>query len=616
MFSRSSNNSRSPNNSRPSFNPRDIRNSRDSQTSSTPQNAAAPRPQHSSRPAVAPGALNSFVSTSSDETALPKTFAEFNLHHDLNRAITGLGFEIPTPIQVQSIPVALQGRDLLACAMTGSGKTAAFLLPILNRLLESGLGTTRVLVLTPTRELAAQIAEHLGELARYTPVRGTAIFGGVAMGPQQTAFQRGVEIIIATPGRLLDHFQYPYAQLKDLEYLVLDEADRMLDMGFLPDIRRVLRHLPRTPRQTLFFSATMPAPIVELSREMLRDAVAINIERRAAPATGVAQSLYPVSEELKSHLFLEILKDPKVKNVLAFTRTKHRANRLADFLVRQGVPCDRIHGNRSQVQRTDALAGFKSGRYRVLVATDIAARGIDIEALSHVINFDVPHIVEDYIHRVGRTARADLVGDALTFVAPAEEDDLRQIERHLNKRLPRVQVQGFNYHERPNDRFEVPLGERIAAIRARKSEERSRARAKAEKKGANATAQAATQASAEARRQGQKVTPRHHTSQGSQASHGTYSSRATEHRGPAPSRQPTSENRQAPLPASHSREQTSSSSDIQPKRVPSRELSGDTPRNTPVSSAAPHQNRSSETNTRPPQPPRKPLQNRGLPRVF
>ncbi|MBF0503343.1 MAG: DEAD/DEAH box helicase [Candidatus Riflebacteria bacterium] len=493
------------------------RSSNDSRSSSRFSPNSAGRGQSSAAATQAP--LNTFASTAPDNTPLAKTFAEFGLHHSLTRAISELGFEVPTPIQAQSIPIALQGRDLLACAMTGSGKTAAFLLPIMNRLLESELKTTRVLVMTPTRELAAQIADHLKDLARHTPIRGIAIFGGVGMGPQQTAFQRGVEIIIATPGRLLDHFQYPYSKLPNLDYLVLDEADRMLDMGFLPDIRRVLRHLPATRRQTLFFSATMPAPIVELSREMLRDPIAINIERRAAPATGVSQSLYPVSEELKSQLFLELLKDPKIKNVLAFTRTKHRANRLADFLIRNRIPCDRIHGNRSQGQRTDALAGFKSGRFKVLVATDIAARGIDIEALSHVINFDVPHIVEDYIHRVGRTARAEMVGDALTFVAPAEESDLRQIERHINKSLPRLTLPGFDYRQKA-ERFEVPLADRIAAIRARKSEERARSRAKSDRKPGG---RISMHASPETREHDQKMPSRNRPQSGnsSRSSHGS-----------------------------------------------------------------------------------------------
>jgi ATP-dependent RNA helicase RhlE len=304
------------------------------------------------------------------------------------------------------------------------------------------------------------------------------------MGPQEQAFRRGVDVIIATPGRLLDHFQYPYARLDAIEYLVLDEADRMLDMGFLPDIRRILQHLPKK-RRTLLFSATLPAPIVELANDMLENPVALNIERKSAPASGVTQTVYPVPHELKSHLLLALLREGGAKSILAFTRTKHRANRLADFLERNGVPCARIHGNRSQAQRTEALAGFKKGRFRVLVATDIAARGIDVEALGLVVNFDVPHLPEDYIHRVGRTARMEATGDAFTFVSPEEEGGLRDIERHIGKRLPRQQVAGFDYTKRPAERLEIPLAERIAAIRARKKDERTRAKANADRRTAN-----------------------------------------------------------------------------------------------------------------------------------
>jgi ATP-dependent RNA helicase RhlE len=257
----------------------------------------------------------------------------------------------------------------------------------------------------------------------------------------------------------------------------------MLDMGFLPDIRRILKHVP-AKRQTLFFSATMPPPIGQLAREMLRNPFAVNQERRAAPAVGITQAVYPVSQNLKAPLFLELLKRGDIKNVLAFTRTKHRANRLADALSRRGVPCERIHGNRTQPQRTQALAGFKQGKYRVLVATDIAARGIDVEALSHVVNFDVPNVPDDYIHRVGRTARAELTGDAFTFVSPEEETDLAAIERAIGKRLPRITVPGFDYSKAQAERFEVPIAERIAAIRARKAEERHRAREKAERRAA------------------------------------------------------------------------------------------------------------------------------------
>jgi ATP-dependent RNA helicase RhlE len=412
-------------------------------------------------------------------------FAVFKLHPDLLKGVKELGFTRATPIQEQAIPPALEGRDLLACAMTGSGKTAAFLLPILHRLMGKPRGTTRALVLTPTRELAAQIEEHLRQLAVHTPLSGAAVFGGVGMGPQEHAFRSGADVIIATPGRLLDHFKQPYAKLSGLEVLVLDEADRMLDMGFLPDIKRVLKHLP-AKRQTLFFSATMPGPIQALTRELLHNPATINLERKSAPAVGIRQALYPVREELKPALFVELMRRGDIGSVIVFTRTKHRANRLADYLAKEGIPNAKIHGNRSQAQRTEALEGFKAGRYRCLVATDIVARGIDVEQLEHVVNFDVPHLPEDYIHRVGRTARADATGDAFTFVSPEEEGDLSQIERAISKRLPRVMVQGFDYATKPAQRFEVPIAERIAEIRARKAEERKRAKEKAERKAANA----------------------------------------------------------------------------------------------------------------------------------
>jgi len=408
-------------------------------------------------------------------------FSDFGLHPDLLRGIESLGFEQPTPIQEDAVPPAIEGRDVLACAMTGSGKTAAFLLPILQRLKDRPRGTTRALVLAPTRELAAQIVEHMEGLARFTDVKGAAVFGGVAMGPQEKAFRQGADVLVATPGRLLDHFQNDYAKLDGLEILVLDEADRMLDMGFLPDVRRVLKHLPKV-EQTLFFSATLPPPIIELAGEMLREPARLNVERKSAPATGITQAVYPVKEELKPYLLVELLRRGDIKNVLVFTRTKHRANRLAEFLERQGVSCDRIHGNRSQAQRTDALSRFKGGDLQVLVATDIAARGIDVEALSHVINFDVPNIPEDYIHRVGRTARAEMVGDAFTFVSEGEAAELHAIERAVGSRLPSRTVEGFDYDAQPAERFEIPLQERIAAIRARRAEERARAKEKAEKK--------------------------------------------------------------------------------------------------------------------------------------
>src|SRR6059058_1962223 len=408
-------------------------------------------------------------------------FSSFGLHADLLLGVKELGFLRPTPIQDDAIPPAIAGKDVLACAMTGSGKSAAFLLPILNRLIGKKRGTTRALIMTPTRELAAQIDEHLRDLAVHTPLSGAAIYGGVGMGPQEHAFRSGVDVLVATPGRLLDHFSRSYARLEGLEVLVLDEADRMLDMGFLPDIRRVLRHLP-AKRQTLFFSATMPAPIVELSREMLKNPAMISIERKAAPAAGIAQSVFPVSQELKLSLLDTLLQRGEIQNAIVFTRTKHRANRVFEQLERRRVKVASIHGNRSQLQRTEALAGFKSGKYRILVATDIAARGIDVEALSHVVNFDVPNVPDDYIHRVGRTARAELTGDAITFVAPDEENDLRAIERSIGKRLPRVTVPDFDYAKKPAERLEIPIHERIAAIRAKKAEDRARSKAKAERR--------------------------------------------------------------------------------------------------------------------------------------
>jgi len=401
-------------------------------------------------------------------------FADLNIHPSLLRAVKELGYERRTPIQAQSIPPALEGRDILACAMTGSGKTAAFLLPILHKLIDAPRGASRALVLTPTRELAAQIYESACELARHTPLRAAAVFGGVSMGPQEHALRTGVDVIIATPGRLMDHMQYPYAKFGQLQYLVLDEADRMLDMGFLPEIRRILRQLP-TKRQTFFFSATMPQEIAKLAREMCHDPVQIQVERKSAPATGITQAAYPVPQELKSALLHALLLRGDMRDTLVFTRTKHRANRLHDYLLRQKVSVERIHGNRSQAQRTAALAGFKSGRHQVLVATDIAARGIDVDTLGHVVNFDVPLVPDDYIHRVGRTARAGATGHAFTFVSPEEESTLKPIERAIGRVLPRVTVPDFNYAARPDARLEIPIAERIRAIRARKAEDRARA---------------------------------------------------------------------------------------------------------------------------------------------
>ena len=401
-------------------------------------------------------------------------FTQLKLHPALIKAIKDLGFARPTQIQAEAIPPALEGRDLMACAQTGSGKTAAFALPIIHRLIDKPRRSTRALVLAPTRELAAQILDDFNAFAVHTPVTGAAVYGGVSMGPQEHAFRSGVDVIIATPGRLMDHMRSSYARLNHIEYLVLDEADRMLDMGFLPEIRRILAQLP-SRRQTLFFSATMPGPIAALAKEMLRNPVSIATQRQSAPASGITQAVYPVSQELKSSLIVHLLTNTTMTQALVFTRTKHRANRLADALVQAGIKCERIHGNRSQGQRMAALAGFKNGTYPVLVTTDIAARGIDVDQLGHVVNFDVPLVPEDYIHRVGRTGRAEATGDAFTFVAPDEDGSLRDIERAVGRRLPRVTVPDFDYTARPKTKLEIPLAQRIAEIRARKREERARA---------------------------------------------------------------------------------------------------------------------------------------------
>ncbi len=408
------------------------------------------------------------------------SFSTFGFHADILRGIKDLAYTRPTPVQISAIPPAMLGRDVLACAATGSGKTAAFLLPTIHRLMSHPGRGPRALVLTPTRELAAQIHQNLQELATHTRISGAAVFGGVAMGPQEHAFRTHVDILIATPGRLLDHLRNSYASFAGLEILILDEADRMLDMGFLPDIRRILRVLP-AHRQTLFFSATMPPEIRHLTSELLKNPVTLQLERQSAPAVGITQAIYPVPAHLKTSLLLEMLRDEELVSVICFTRTKHRANRLADFLKRHNISCVPIHGNRSQAQRTAALAGFKSGQFRLLVATDIAARGIDISDVSHVINFDCPHLADDYIHRVGRTGRASATGDAFTLVSPEEESNVRVIERAIGKRLPRVTLPEFDYTRQSTEKLEVPLAQRIAAIRQRKAQEHVRRDQKAQR---------------------------------------------------------------------------------------------------------------------------------------
>lgn len=371
-------------------------------------------------------------------------FEEMALHPTLRQGIRDMGYHAATPIQSKAIPEAVGGRDIVATAQTGTGKTAAFLLPILERTLDLPPGHIYALVLTPTRELALQAEGFVQKLGHYTKRRGAAVYGGVGMEPQTRALRGGAEIIIATPGRLLDHMNRGYVNFDHLRILVLDEADRMLDMGFLPDVRRILSGVPRE-RQTMLFSATMPPAIVELAHEFLKDPRMVHVDPTTVAAVGVSHLALPVPSHLKPALLRELLRDETMSSVLVFARTKHRADRLARQLEQWGVRTSVIHGNRSQSQRVRALEGFREGDHRVLVATDIAARGIDVEGVSHVINYDVPNEPEVYVHRVGRTARAQRQGDAYSFVSPEEQADFARVERLLGFEIARARIPGFAY---------------------------------------------------------------------------------------------------------------------------------------------------------------------------
>jgi ATP-dependent RNA helicase RhlE len=367
-------------------------------------------------------------------------FSALGLSQVLLRAIAEQGYTAPTPIQAQAIPAVLDGRDLLAAAQTGTGKTAAFTLPLLERLLASSGRPARgqaprMLVLVPTRELAAQVADSVRTYGRHTPIRSAVIFGGVGLQPQISALKQGVDILIATPGRLLDLAGQGHANLKEVSFLVLDEADRMLDMGFIHDIRRVLKLLPKT-RQNLLFSATFSNEIRELAGGILRAPVSIEVAPRNAPAESVGQRIYRVEKNGKRALLAHLIRSGHWGQTLVFTRTKHGANRLAEQLERDGFGVAVIHGNKSQGARTRALADFKEDRVQVLVATDIAARGLDIQELPHVVNFELPDVPADYVHRIGRTGRAGCAGEAVSLVAADEAPQLRDIERLLGRKLP------------------------------------------------------------------------------------------------------------------------------------------------------------------------------------
>ncbi len=373
-------------------------------------------------------------------------FRTLGLDDRILRAVQEAGYTEPTPIQAAAIPEIVAGHDVIGIAQTGTGKTAAFTLPMLTLLAKRGTGEgkTRALVLAPTRELVAQIDENVRGYAKHLPLRVATVFGGVGENPQKQALRSGVDLVIATPGRLLDLMDQRCADFSALEFLVLDEADRMLDMGFLPSIKRVVKSLPKK-RQTLLFSATLSRDIEALTKDFQYHPRTVEIGRRSNPAETVTQLVYEISKHLKPSLLVHLLKDPAMNMVLVFSRTKHGADRIARKLEQSGITSATLHSNRSQNQRLRALKAFKDGEVRVLVATDIAARGIDVDGISHVVNFDFPLHAEDYVHRIGRTGRAHAIGDAISFVTKEDYPTLRSLERFINRGIPRKVAEGFDY---------------------------------------------------------------------------------------------------------------------------------------------------------------------------
>jgi len=377
-------------------------------------------------------------------------FNQFNLDARLFEGIKRAGFLDATPIQEKAIPIALAGHDMIATAQTGTGKTAAFILPILNKLLAGKLRHSRALIITPTRELAEQIHQTVKQLRPSKRIRSVSVYGGVGAASQINMLRSGCEIIVACPGRLLDHLQNKHAKLQNIEFLVLDEADRMLDMGFLPDIKRIMKYLPSN-RQSMLFSATFPKEIEDLAKKYLQNPkrIAIGISK---PAHTVSHTLYPVPNHLKRKLLVRILKQTDTDSVLIFARTKHRTRRLAQQISKDGYQVTSLHGDRSQNQRQSALKGFKQGRYQIMVATDIAARGLDVNSISHVINYDMPDTADAYIHRIGRTGRAEQTGDAFTLCTPDDNVMVRKIEQIMKQKLPREKMENFDY-ETPKQNF-------------------------------------------------------------------------------------------------------------------------------------------------------------------
>jgi ATP-dependent RNA helicase RhlE len=377
------------------------------------------------------------------ETDAPVSFAELMLAPELLRAVADAGYTTPTPIQTRAIPLILKGRDIMGLAQTGTGKTAAFTLPIVQRLL-GGPRRARALILTPTRELAVQVRESFAKYAEHSGLEIAVVYGGVPLGPQEQALRTGVDVIVATPGRLLDHMERQNVAFDDLEVLVLDEADRMLDMGFAPQLNRIVAEIPKY-RQTLLFSATMPPEVEALARKYLRKPIVVQVGMRTQAASTVTHAVYPVPRDRKSELLVELLRQKELDSVLVFTRTKHGADKVVRKLDSEGISSLAMHSEKSQGQRTDALDQFKKGTIRVLVATDIAQRGLDIAGISHVINYDVPAQAEDYVHRIGRTGRAAATGDAFTFMAADEISMVRLIERTLGQPIPRISVAGYDF---------------------------------------------------------------------------------------------------------------------------------------------------------------------------
>ncbi|MBA4148541.1 MAG: DEAD/DEAH box helicase [Verrucomicrobia bacterium] len=383
-------------------------------------------------------------------------FTSFGLSPALLQGVKAMGYVDPTPIQLRAIPLIIQGKDLIGSAQTGTGKTAAFALPILSKLGEHEAGGARVLILEPTRELAAQVETAIRDFARFTNLTVSVIFGGVAYGKQMDEMKRGVDIIVATPGRLLDHMERGTCKLDKVQYVVLDEADRMLDMGFLPDVKRIVEKSPRD-RHTSLFSATIPPQIESLIKWAMKDPETIEIGARRTPAETVKHVIYPVSERQKQDLLRALLDQVNYDSVIIFCRTKHRADSISNLLKKNQHAVAVLHSNRTQREREQALKGFRDGRFEVLVATDIAARGLDIADVSHVINYDVPQHPEDYIHRIGRTGRAEATGDAFTLMVAEDSAYVMRIERFISQRIPRLRLENFNYEytalfeeEKPN----------------------------------------------------------------------------------------------------------------------------------------------------------------------